>query len=279
MISAVEALMVQPMAHLMVPAPASQERHRYPATPPREQTYTFLTQYVLAIQTLSSPSVASNAFITSKETLARPTNLVFGPSTLFWNDLGAANSSQFRTITAVWRYAADLNVFLVGADSGMYHKAYRGNSWSPLAGPKPQGGILLTAPMAVAWTAATIDIFVLGRLLRRTWTRSSGWVDWIELGGNWSNYISTVVSWVQGRLDVFVVSSVNHALYHGFVASDGKWQSPKGDPFKNLGGYLTGRPTAVSSRRRLRTGWQRRPMDDQLRANQRRMEAMDFSGR
>lgn len=172
----------------------------------------------------------------------------FGPSTLTREDLGDTNSTEFTTLAALWRSAADLDLFLVGGDKKMYHKYFSGSSWGPSAGFEPRDGISTTAPTAVAWDADTLDIFTLGEgsaLYRQMWSRSDGWVDWNGLGGNWANYAPTVVSWAQGQLDVFVVSSVDHTLHHGFVTTNRTWQAPDGDPFDNLGGYLTGRPVAV----------------------------------
>jgi hypothetical protein len=173
-----------------------------------------------------------------------PTSLDdFGLSTLSYQNLGDTNSSQFQTVAAAWRSAADLDVFLVGGDKAMYHKYYSGVTWGPQPGFEPRNGPLTTAPSVVAWDADRIDIFALGEeseLLRQTWSRSDGWRDWGMIDGERTTYAPTAVSWAQGRLDVFVVGSVDHALYHHFANTDDKWQ------VENLGGYLAGRPSAVS---------------------------------
>lgn len=175
----------------------------------------------------------------------------FGPSTLSWEDLGDTNSSQFSTVAAVWRSAADLDVFLVGGDNEMYHKYYSGVTWGPRGGFESREGILTTAPTVVSWDADTLDIFMLGQrgsLWRQTFTKDDGWVNWKELGGDWAKFAPTVVSWGQGRLDYFVVGSDDHALYHGHATTKGTWTRPEdGSLFENRGGYITGRPAAVSS--------------------------------
>jgi hypothetical protein len=174
----------------------------------------------------------------------------FGPSTLSYENVGDTNSSRFRNVAAVWRSAAVLDLFVVGRHNAMYHKYWAiSATWGPQAGFEPRNGVLATAPTVVAWDADTLDIFVLGQdsaLWRQMWRKNGGWSTWEEIGGNWTTYTPTAVSWAKGRLDVFVVGAVDHALYHGFATADENSQFPDANNFENLGGYLAGRPTAVS---------------------------------
>ena len=100
------------------------------------------------------------------------------------------------------------------------------------------------------WNANTPDIFMLGLKARyggkAAPKTTTGWT-----GKNlviWAKYPPTAVSWGQGRLDYFVVGSDGHALYHGHATTEGTWTRPEdGSLFGDLGGYITGRPAAVSS--------------------------------
>ena len=174
----------------------------------------------------------------------------WGPSDLYYENVDETNISSFRNVAAVWRSTVDLDLFVIGSDNAMYHKYWDSSAtWGPKVGFEPRGGDLATAPTVVSWDADTLDIFALGAegaLWRQMWRRSDGWQDWEEIGGNWTMYTPTAVSWAQGRLDVFVVGPIDHALYHGFANTDDEWESPNGNAFENLGGFLAGRPTAVS---------------------------------
>ena len=64
-----------------------------------------------------------------------------------------------------------------------------------------------------------------------------------SLGGSCTNN-PAVVSWGHDRLDVFVVGSGDHALYHKWW--DGGAWGPSSTGFEYMGGVIVGDPVAVS---------------------------------
>ena len=69
---------------------------------------------------------------------------------------------------------------------------------------------------------------------------------WTNLGGTWALYTPTVVSTTRGRMHVFVVNPISNAVYWKYY--DGSLWQPSNDDFNNLQGYVTSKPTAVSSK-------------------------------
>ncbi|HZV50880.1 MAG TPA: glycosyl hydrolase family 18 protein [Candidatus Dormibacteraeota bacterium] len=134
-----------------------------------------------------------------------------------------------------------LDVFVRGADGGLWHRWWDGSSWSwweALGGQLAPG----TGPGAVSWGPNRIDVFVEGTdggLWHRCWDGSS-WSWWEPLGGQLTAG-PAVASWALGRLDVFV-RGADGGLWHRW------WGGSSWNGWEPLGGQLasgTG-PGAVS---------------------------------
>ena len=84
---------------------------------------------------------------------------------------------------AVVSWGADrLDIFVIGSDDGLYHKAYDGawqEDWESLGG----GPFLTTTPVAVSRTQGSLDVLVqdLDTLYGLEWY-GSGWSDWWTVG-------------------------------------------------------------------------------------------------
>ena len=65
--------------------------------------------------------------------------------------------------TAVASFAADrVDIFALGTDNGMYHKAWNGSARAPETDWDALGGEFSSAPAVVSWGNNRLDIFALG---------------------------------------------------------------------------------------------------------------------
>ena len=88
-----------------------------------------------------------------------------------------------------------LDIFGLGQDNAMYHKAWDGNSWLPSENDWERLGGVFTSPPAVAsWGTNRLDIFGLGQdnaMYHKAWDGNS-WLpsenDWERLGGVFSHH-------------------------------------------------------------------------------------------
>src|ERR1044071_1594510 len=86
-----------------------------------------------------------------------------------------------------------LDIFGLGTDNQMFHKAWNG-AWRPsLTGWEPLGGIFSSPPAVCSWGSDRLDIFGLGRenqMYHKAWDGSS-WKPsqsgWDHLGGVFSS--------------------------------------------------------------------------------------------
>jgi len=133
------------------------------------------------------------------------------------------------------------DVFVRGADNGLWQKTWNGTSWS---GWVALGGVLTSNPAAVSWGPGRIDVFARGTdnaLWHRWWTAPGGWYNWERLGGVLTSS-PAVASWDAGRLDVFA-NGTNNGLWHRTFTAAGGWYG-----WESLGGVvLSSGPAAVSS--------------------------------
>jgi hypothetical protein len=133
-----------------------------------------------------------------------------------------------------WREGR-LDLFIKGADNGLWHRTYVSNVWSCW---KPLGGLVTSGPAVASWNDGRLDVFVRGgdnALYHKSF--DGGWSDWEGLGGVLTS-APAVASWSRGRLDVFVRGTDN-ALHH--KSFDGEWSDWQG-----LGGVLTSAPAVTS---------------------------------
>jgi hypothetical protein len=142
-----------------------------------------------------------------------------------------------------------LDVFGLGSDWQMYHKAWTGTGWSPSNGWDALGGSFLSPPAIVSWGPDRIDMFGLGRnraLYHKVWsggTWSSLPAGWEPLGGIFTNP-PAVVSWGTNRLDIFGVGADN-GMFH--KAWDGSHWYPSATGWQALGGGFISPPAVASA--------------------------------
>lgn len=76
-------------------------------------------------------------------------------------------------VEAVSWAAKRLDLFVIGTDSALYHKAWNGSAWSPsLTGFDNLGGVCTSRPRATAWAPNRLDVFVTGTngdLFHKAW--------------------------------------------------------------------------------------------------------------
>src|SRR5215211_260029 len=131
-------------------------------------------------------------------------------------------SSNANPIVVSW--APDrLDIFVRGANSGMFHKSWNGQTWlpSPTAwdalGEEFSGPFLRTTSAVASWGPNRVDVFGFGlnrEMLHRYW-ENGAWLhdpDWEDLGGEFTSP-PAVASWGPNRLDVFGLGT-DHAMYH-----------------------------------------------------------------
>jgi len=153
-----------------------------------------------------------------------------------WASLGGSLTSG--PDAASWG-ASRKDVFIRGADNGLWQRTWNGSSWSSWIS---LGGVITSAPSVVSWGPGRLDVFARGTdnaLWHRWWTAPGGWYNWERLGGVLTSG-PDVASWGLGRLDVFVRGTDN-GLWHRWFTASGGWYS-----WEALGGGLTSDPGAVS---------------------------------
>ena len=85
-------------------------------------------------------------------------------------------------VSAVSWAPGRIDLFWVGADGGLVHRASEGGTWQE---PESLGGTLASPPAATAWAVDELQVFAIfpdGQLWNRYWD-GSYWHDWESLGG------------------------------------------------------------------------------------------------
>ena len=159
------------------------------------------------------------------------------------NEFAPPMNDRFGLAVASWG-PKRVDLFGVGTDGAMYHKAWDG-IWRPSpSGWEYLGGAFTSAPAVVASGSERLDLFGLGTdhsLFHSSWAPSTGWTAWKSLGGTFAGP-PAVVSWGPNRLDIFGIGT-DGAMYH--KAWDGAWR-PSANGWESLGGAFTGPPAVVS---------------------------------
>jgi len=110
-----------------------------------------------------------------------------------------------------------LDIFGLGTNSSMYHKAWDGR-WHPSPTDwEHLGGTFNSPPAAVSWGSNRLDIFGLGTnnsMYHKWWDGrwSPSPSDWEHLGGTFNSAPATA-SWGSNRLDIFGLGT-NNSMYH-----------------------------------------------------------------
>ena len=124
-----------------------------------------------------------------------------------------------------------LDIFGLGTDRSVSHKAWTGSAWQ--AGWENLGGTFNSPPAVAAWGPNRLDVFGLGpnnAIYNKAWI-GNAWTDWENRGGTF-NSRPAVVAWGPNRLDVFGLGT-NNAMYHK-AWTGSAWQAN----WENLGGVF-----------------------------------------
>jgi hypothetical protein len=175
------------------------------------------------------------------------------PSRTDWEPLGGIFIYEPAIVATVYILPApsphQLDIFGVGTDKQMYHKAWDGTKWLPSPTDwEPIGGRFNGPPAAASWGPGRLDIFALGtdnQMYHKAWD-GSRWLpsqtDWDPLGGVFDSS-PAVVSWGLNRLDVFALGT-DDQMYH--KAWDGNNWLPSQTDWDPLGGVFDSSPAVVS---------------------------------
>jgi serine protease AprX len=142
-----------------------------------------------------------------------------------------------------------LDVFVIGTNSGLYHKWWNGSAWGPsVTGYEYMGGVIVGSPEVVSWGPNRLDAFVIGTdsALYHKWWNGSAWgpsVTGYEYMGGIILGHPKLVSWGPNRLDVFVIGT-NSGLYHKWW--NGSAWGPSVTGYEYMGGVILGSPEVVS---------------------------------
>ena len=145
-----------------------------------------------------------------------------------------------RVVGAVSWAADRLDIFALGTDRAMYHKAWTGSAWE--AGWDDLGGAFTSPPAVVAWGPNRLDIVGLGTdraMYHKAWTGSAWEAGWDDLGGAFTSP-PAVVAWGPNRLDI-VGLGTDRAMYHK-AWTGSAWEAGWDD----LGGAFTSPPAVVA---------------------------------
>lgn len=154
--------------------------------------------------------------------------------TPYWASLGGAIISSPHGIS--WG-PNRVDVFAVGSDHGLWHRAWDGTRWWPW---DTVHGVLTADPVVVSPTGGRLDVFARGSdgaLWHIDWNQTA-WSGWESLGGNITS-LPAVTSSSSSQMDVFVRGSDN-ALWHR------SWNGATWTAWDSVGGVITSDPSAVS---------------------------------
>jgi len=141
-----------------------------------------------------------------------------------------------------------LDLFVVGTDHQLYHKAWNGSVWQPsLTGYEPLGGIILGDPEAVAWGPNRLDIFVVGTdhaCLSQVVGRDRRGGPPRPATNRWAGSFNMFPKWLPGVLtgSISSRSATDSALYH--KAWNGSAWLPSLTGWENLGCIVSSQPEA-----------------------------------
>jgi hypothetical protein len=109
-----------------------------------------------------------------------------------------------KGLAAVSWGADRIDLFWVGADRGLWHRAWSGGAW---LADESLGGEPASAPAVVSWAANEMQVFVVardGQLWNIYWD-GTAWHHWVEMGGKFSADANVAAStWGAERIDIFV---------------------------------------------------------------------------
>lgn len=185
----------------------------------------------VATQTVPPPA----GFAFKINAIAKPSSATSCPAPSIGCDYAppAVSPSDSPEIAAASWGPNRLDIFGLGQNNEMLHKAWDGSEWRPSETDWEQlGGVFNSPPSAVSWSANRLDIFALGtddQMFHKAWD-GQAWrpsnVDWEALGGTFSSPAATL-AWAPNRLDIFASGAaydMSHKWWDGSA-----WQpSPAG---------------------------------------------------
>ena len=182
--------------------------------------------------------------------VARMQACLDGPRASIGTGGGGAGATPRQSSSPVVAWGASrLDVFVVGMDRALYHKAWNGTAWAPsVSGYEGQGGICTSAPQVVSWGPNRLDVFVTGTDsgLFHKWWNGTAWgpsLTGYEAMGGLCVGDPRAVAWGPNRLDVFVVGT-DRGLYHKWW--NGSAWGPSLTGYEAMGGICLGQPEAVA---------------------------------
>lgn len=182
--------------------------------------------------------------------VARMQACLDGPRASIGTGTGGTGATPRQSSSPVVAWGANrLDVFVLGTDRALYHKAWNGSAWAPsVTGYEGQGGICTSAPQVVSWAPNRLDVFVTGTDsgLFHKWWNGTAWgpsLTGYEAMGGLCVGDPRAVAWGPNRLDVFVVGT-DRGLYHKWW--NGSAWGPSLTGYEAMGGICLGQPEAVA---------------------------------
>ncbi|KAF1813405.1 fucose-specific lectin [Eremomyces bilateralis CBS 781.70] len=141
-----------------------------------------------------------------------------------WQSLGGEFASHPASVS--WG-SNRLDVFGIGADTGLWHRSNSGNGWE---GWEPMGGAFTSPPAAVSWGQGHMCVFGVGTN-KEMWYKSwagTGWSSWQSLGGSFQS-TPGAVSTGSGRMDVYGVGTDGQAWHREWRGNRwSEWETLRG---------------------------------------------------
>jgi hypothetical protein len=130
---------------------------------------------------------------------------------------------KLSSLSAVSWCIPRIDIFGLGTDHAIYHKARNGNDWHPAAGWKYLDGNFISASTAISWGSQRLDIFVVRsdkKMYHKWWSGTWGpsTIEWKCFGRD-CNSIPTAVLWAPNCLDVFHIGNDKQGYHKSWDGS------------------------------------------------------------
>ena len=156
------------------------------------------------------------------------------PNLTGWESVGGC----FSSAPAVVLEGDRIDIFGLGANHSMWHRAWENGSW--IIDWEDLGGVFDSPPAAVSWGPNRLDIFGLGTddQMYHKWGDGRSWqpsqTDWQGLGGIF-NSAPAAVATSANHLDIFALGTDNQMLHKAWI---GDHWSPALTGWDDLNGTL-----------------------------------------
>jgi hypothetical protein len=170
----------------------------------------------------------------------------------YWELMGPSGSETFSNPPVVVSWGENrLDIFVVGNDGNLYHRAWTGTIWDP---PNLEweslGGAVGGRPSIVAWGPNRLDVFALAATSNLILHKALSGTDWFPSQTGWeamggpANGSPVAVAKAANRLDIFVEGTDRSLLHKSWTGSE--WLPPREADWSSLGGSFSGPPAAVA---------------------------------